>query len=87
MVEPSERLRVTVRGQWISVLNFGVTILPGLDQFEQPPQEGGERWEATMSKKPRRVSRRPRLKLLPAVNQADRWVLLPGGGFGLRSAA
>ncbi len=40
-----------------------------------------------MPKKPKRNSRRPRLKLLPAVNQVDRWVLLPGGGFGLRSAA
>ena len=36
-------------------------------------------------KKPRRLSRRPRAKLLPAISQRDRWILLPGGGFGLVS--
>jgi hypothetical protein len=39
-----------------------------------------------MPKRPKRLSRRPRLKLLSAVNKSDRWILLPGG-FGLRSAA
>jgi len=34
-------------------------------------------------KKPRRLSRKPRIKLLSAVNQTERWIPLPGGGFGL----
>ena len=38
-------------------------------------------------KRPRRVSRKPRIKLLAAVNQGDRWILLPGGGFGLTAGA
>ena len=45
-------------------------------------------WEASMHpKRPRRVSRKPRIKLLAAVNQGDRWILLPGGGFGLTAGA
>jgi hypothetical protein len=34
-------------------------------------------------KRTRRNSRKRRRPLLPAVNGANRWVLFPGGGFGL----
>lgn len=34
-------------------------------------------------KRTRRNSRKPRWVPLPAVNGASRWIVLPGGGFGL----
>ena len=84
MVEPC-RGPALRRAPETSLLNFPVTTAPDLDQSNDPLMRGGWKvWEASMHpKRPKRVSRKPRLKLLAAVNQGDRWILLPGGGFGL----